>query len=36
MKKYFFLLSAFAQAQNKYAGWKFPTAAQIAESLGTS
>ena len=36
MKKYYFLLSAFAQAQDKYASWTFPTDAQIEASLGKS
>ena len=36
MKKYSFLLSAFAHAQDKYASWSYPTAAEIADSLGLS
>ena len=36
MKKYSFLLSAFAHAQEKYASWSYPTAEQIAVSLGLS
>ena len=36
MKKYSFLLSAFAQAQDKYASWTYPTDAQIEASLGKS
>ena len=36
MKKYSFLLSAFAHAQNKYASWTYPTDAQIEASLGKS